>query len=237
MVSWSPLHRDVYHQSTCLPAFLRAFPQLYRATAGQQQQQHEDSRIACIQSTLHPILDSIRGVCELEFSPQHDPWSQHAFFAVPCMVASRSNARAAVRHSFRWSGQSFTSRRVVGNVGRKSALRSQYLQVRLKPGIWEYAHRLMLWSTKGMPCLGDLWSSPDKGIGGPGGRRLLPVTLHLCRRPSCQQPQHLTWGTTQENMCGPTNRFVKARGRRFLNKNKEREVASAKARMLTEPSQ
>lgn len=199
------LHDHVFHAVTCLPMFLRCFPNLYNPSIPMQQ------RKARITSKLQGLLKLIREVCEVEFGPQHDPWSSH--MGLPCMVAVRS--RVIGYSCLRWSNPKASSWRLFGTVRSWCGLRSQYLQVRLKPGMWEYAHRLQLWCAKGVA------SSPEATI-----------TLHLCQRRSCQQPRHLTWGTSQDNLKGPTNRIVsKNLGEKKAKRNKDLEVDAAMRRM------
>ena len=216
------LHEDVYHRQTSLPVFRRAFPRLYETK--------NENRIEELESTLVELLQAIRAVCRREEGALYNAWSTDACFSTACMVADRSSVSSSRQPRFRWSGPSAGSRcRVGSTTGRWKAFQSQYLQVRLKPGIWEYAHRIQLWCTKGMPR----WTGNDARDGGPGGRHGVPVTLHFCQRPSCQQPHHLTWGTTQDNLFGPTRRNGII-SKRVTTRNKNRAVEAARRRLRQE---
>ena len=68
-----------------------------------------------------------------------------------------------------------------------------YLQVKLASGVWEYAHRLVMWALEGPP-------SP-----------LYNQVMHTCDNKMCLNPIHLMWGNEVENMGKSYGRAKKAR--------------------------
>lgn len=103
--------------------------------------------------------------------------------------------------------------------------RREYLQVRLRPGVWEYAHRILLWCNDGMQQ-----QQQQQSAGWWNGA---PCTLHICGRPNCLQPRHLVWGTQAQNMLGPTGAFPRgarsgsSASLRSKKENKKQEITAA----------
>lgn len=236
------VHEHVYHAATCLPSFLRAFPDLYPSLPNHRMDADpsvEAERRARIRRTLAPILRAIASVCVQDASFVPAPLGMPYFIAEEpsnpllthaCMLAKRELIdRDPVRRSlFLWKCPRFASH----SCHRRCNLR-KYLMIRLKPCTWELSHRIQLWALKGMPSAEVLSSASH--CAGPRGRLGLPLTLHACGKPSCQQPRHLAWGTTKDNLKGPTNRNrCKGKWKHGCKERKESEKTAALARIEAE---